>query len=83
MTSRPPSTRGAFAALEAVTRTDPSDAGCEAAFALVHRYAEILTAGGDPDVELPRIGVHLRACPPCAEDLLGLLAALRAEASTW
>ncbi|MEO7844377.1 MAG: hypothetical protein ABIR82_03490 [Nocardioides sp.] len=59
--------------------TDARDPGCDEAFALIHRYVEILHNGGDPDAELPGIGVHLRACPPCGEDLVGLLAALHAE----
>lgn len=77
--SAPPPARPARAALDALLSTDARDPGCDEAFALVHRYVEILDNGRDPDAELPDIGAHLRSCPPCAEDLVGLLAAMRAE----
>ncbi len=65
--------------LQTLLATDPRDAGCAETFALVHRYAEILVAGGDPEATMPGVTAHLTGCPPCAEDFQGLLAALRRE----
>ena len=42
-----------------------------------HVYAELILAGDDPEQHHPGITAHLRACEPCAQDLDGLLAALR------
>jgi hypothetical protein len=58
-------------------RTDPRDVGCERAMEVLHVYAELLEAGEDPDVRFPGVSAHLTACGPCAEDLAGLLAAIR------
>ena len=60
-------------------RTDPRDVGCAETFELIDAYAEIVLAGDDPDAKMPGITLHLAQCGPCAEDYLGLLAALRAE----
>lgn len=49
------------------------DAGCAAGFEVLHRYVESELAGGDPAEELPGLAVHLRRCPACHEDYLGLL----------
>jgi hypothetical protein len=57
--------------------TDPADSGCGAAMDLLNVYAELCVvdpaaAGG----AYPAVAVHLEQCGPCAEDLIGLLAAL-------
>ncbi len=70
----------AWDALESMLATDPRDVGCDETFALIHAYAEIVASGRDPESTMPGITVHLESCGPCAEDYLGLLAALRAEA---
>ena len=47
---------------------------------LLHIYAEIAVA--EPRVaeqRYPDVAAHLRACGPCAEDLEGLLAAIRTD----
>ena len=47
---------------------------------LLHVYAELSAA--DPrgaEHRYPEVAAHLRACGPCAEDLEGLLAAVRAD----
>jgi hypothetical protein len=67
-------------ALDRFLRTDPRDAGCDKAMELLHIYAE--TAAADPrgaEQLYPEVAAHLRACGPCAEDLEGLLAAIRAD----
>ena len=65
--------------LERFLTTDPIDVGCEEAMAVLHVYAEIIQGGQDPEESYPGVGAHLRACGPCAEDLSGLLEALRAQ----
>jgi hypothetical protein len=65
-------------ALDRFLQTDPDDAGCGGAMELLHVYAEI--SHTDPDAarqRYPRVAAHVRACGPCAEDLEGLLAAIR------
>jgi hypothetical protein len=47
---------------------------------LLHVYAEL--AAADPRAaagRYPEVAAHLSACGPCAEDLAGLLAAIRAD----
>ena len=64
--------------LERFLRTDPKDVGCDEAMAILHVYADMMADGEDPEVLYPGVGAHLRACGPCAEDLHGLLEAIRA-----
>jgi hypothetical protein len=45
--------------------------------AVLHIYADIMARDEDPDVLYPGVSAHLRACGPCAEDLHGLLEAIR------
>lgn len=59
-------------------RTDPRDVGCEEAWALVHVYAELVLAGGDPEERFPGVTAHLASCGPCEDDFQGLLSVLRA-----
>ena len=66
--------------LDRFLRTDPRDAGCGQAMKLLHVYAEL--AASDPrgaERRYPEVAAHLRACGPCAEDLEGLLAAIRPD----
>jgi hypothetical protein len=65
-------------ALDRFLQTDPDDAGCGGAMDLLHVYAEIALC--DPDAarqRYPEVAAHVRACGPCAEDLEGLVAAIR------
>ena len=67
-------------ALDRFLQTDPADAGCDKAMQLLHLYAEIVVT--DPSAaeqRYPEIAAHLRACGPCAEDLEGLLEAIRTD----
>lgn len=69
-----------WADLDRFLRTDPRDPGCAEAMKLLHVYAEL--AASDPrgaQRRYPGVDAHLRACGPCAEDLEGLLAAIRAD----
>jgi hypothetical protein len=69
-------------ALDRFLQTDPRDAGCAKAMELLHVYAEL--AAADPreaELRYPGVAAHLRACGPCAEDLAGLLAAIKVDLS--
>jgi hypothetical protein len=66
-------------ALEQFLETNQIDSGCARALELLDVYADRILAGEDPASAFPDIAVHLAACGPCAEDLEGLLAAMRAS----
>jgi hypothetical protein len=61
--------------LERFLRTDARDAGCAETRRLLHVYVDALLAGDRPDASHPGVAVHLRDCPPCADERDGLLAA--------
>ena len=63
--------------LERFLATDPRDVGCDEAMAVMHLYAELLAAGVDAAEQYPGVAAHLAACDACAEDVDGLLAAVR------
>jgi hypothetical protein len=66
--------------LDRFLRTDPQDAGCAKAMELLHVYAELAAADpGGAANRYPEVAAHLRSCGPCAEDLEGLLAAIKAD----
>ena len=56
---------------------DPIDAGCAAGFEILHRYVDEEAAGGEPERFHPGLAAHLRACPACRADYLGLIEAAR------
>jgi hypothetical protein len=62
--------------LERFLRTNPDDAGCDETRRLMHVYAEAILAGEDPELQHPGIAAHLRDCPPCGDELEGLIAAV-------
>lgn len=67
-------------ALDRFLQTDPRDAGCGKAMELLHVYAELaVTDPRGAEHRYPDVAAHLRACGPCAQDLEGLLAAIRAD----
>ena len=69
-----------WAALDRFLRTDPRDTGCDGARELLHVYAELaITDPRGAGQRYPGVAAHLRACGPCADDLEGLLAAMRAD----
>lgn len=57
--------------------TDPRDVGCDEAMAVMHVYADLLADGAEAEERYPGMAAHLAACGPCAEDVRGLLAAVR------
>lgn len=69
-----------WSAFKRFLRTDPSDAGCGGAMAVMDVYAELAVADR-PAAErrFPGVAAHLRACDPCAEDLEGLMTVIRAN----
>ena len=69
-----------WAELDRFLQTDPRDAGCATAMELLHVYAELAAADHTAaERRYPEVAAHLRSCGPCAEDLEGLLAAIRAD----
>lgn len=65
--------------LDRLLAVDPADGGCGLAMELLHVYAELLESGGDVAARYPEVAAHVAACGPCADDLDGLLAALRSD----
>lgn len=65
--------------LERFLRTDPRDAGCDEALAVLHIYVDLMMTGADEAERYPGVAAHLLACGPCAEDFTGLLAAVAGE----
>jgi hypothetical protein len=63
-------------ALEKFLRTDPRDAGCDQAMAVLHIYVDLTAATGDAASRYPGVAAHLLACGPCREDFAGLLLAV-------
>jgi hypothetical protein len=63
--------------LESFLGPDPIDVGCGETLQMLDAYVEILLAGGDAEGRFPGIAAHLRDCPPCRQDLEGLLIAAR------
>lgn len=68
-----------WSALDRFLHTDPQDTGCAETMDLLHAYAELVAADQNAAVWYPQVAAHVRACGPCAEDLEGLLAAIRAD----
>jgi hypothetical protein len=58
--------------LERFLRTDPRDAGCDEAMAVLHIYVDLVATGE----HYPGVAAHLLACGPCGEDFAGLLLAV-------
>jgi len=65
--------------LERFLHTDPRDAGCEEAMAVLHIYVDLIAAGEDAAGRYPGVAAHLLACGPCDEDFNGLLLAVASE----
>ena len=63
--------------LERFLRTDPNDPGCDETRRWMHVYVEELLQGGRPELRYPGVAAHLDDCHPCADELDGLLAAVR------
>lgn len=59
--------------LDRFLRTHPDDAGCDETRRCLHVYAEAILAG---TASHPGIAAHLDDCPPCADELDGLLVAV-------
>jgi len=65
--------------LDRFLRTDPRDVGCDEAMAVLHIYADLAATGENPAERYPGVAAHLAACGPCAEDFIGLLAAVASD----
>jgi hypothetical protein len=62
--------------LERFLRTDPRDAGCDEAMAVLHVYVDLVAADEDAAGRYPGVAAHLLACGPCGEDFTGLVLAV-------
>jgi hypothetical protein len=62
--------------LERFLRTDPCDAGCDEAMAVLHIYVDLVAASENAAGRYPGVAAHLLACGPCGEDVAGLLLAV-------
>jgi hypothetical protein len=70
-----------WAELDRFLHTDPLDVGCGEVVRLLHVYADLVVADRSiAERRYPGVAAHLQACGPCAEDLAGLLDAIR---GTW
>ena len=65
--------------LDSFLGPEPIDSGCAETLRLLDVYVDLLVAGHDPEARFPGLAAHLRNCPPCHEDLRGLLAAVAAD----
>ena len=54
-----------------------ADFGCAAGFAVLDQYVETELAGGNAAADFPGLALHLRSCPACREDYIGLLEAAK------
>jgi hypothetical protein len=61
--------------LDDLLRAEDGDAGCTPGEDILDQYVEIELGGGDPAATFPGTAIHLRACPGCRADYLGLRAA--------
>lgn len=67
--------------LDQFLRTDPRDVGCDQAMEMLHVYVDLIARDVAAAQRYPGIAAHLRACGPCSEDFLGLLAAVTGAAN--
>ncbi len=66
-------------ALVKLLGTGGQDPGCEGAFALLDEAVEADIQGRDVEALFPGVVEHLRSCPACGEDYLGLLTIARED----
>ena len=57
---------------------DPADVGCDHVIEVMDLFVELVLKGEDPEGQLPGVSAHLLGCPPCGQDVEGLLAAIGA-----
>lgn len=62
-------------ALHRLLATDPRDVGCDATFAVIDVFAEMVLDRADAAGRYPEVAVHLSCCSSCSQDLQGILAA--------
>jgi hypothetical protein len=61
-----------------IDQTREVEVDCDAVYALLDQYAEMVARGEDPTSLMPLVQQHLELCPDCREELEGLLQILRA-----
>jgi hypothetical protein len=62
-----------------VQATTEDEIGCDEAYELLDRYAEMKERGEDPAVLIPLVHRHIQTCRDCREELEALLRALAAD----
>jgi hypothetical protein len=67
-----------FSRLDDLLRAEDGDAGCTPGEDILDQYVELELAGADPAATFPGTAIHLRSCPGCRADYLGLRAAAEA-----
>jgi hypothetical protein len=71
---------GALADVAGMVReTTEDEIGCDEAYELLDRYAEMKERGEDPAILLPLVHRHIQRCRDCREELEALLRALSAD----
>ncbi len=58
--------------IEALLPDSTVDSGCAAGFEVLHSFVEAELSGADAAASQPGLAAHLRSCPACREDYLGL-----------
>ncbi len=58
--------------IEALLSESTVDSGCAAGFDVLHSFVEEELTGKDPTGSQPGLAAHLRSCPACRQDYLGL-----------
>ena len=64
-----------ISSLDRLLSPDPLDVGCGETIELLDVYVDLHLADRRAHLRYPGVAVHLRDCPPCAQDFDGLLAA--------
>jgi hypothetical protein len=67
-----------FPRLDELLRAEDGDAGCTPGEDILDQYVELELDGADPAASFPGTAIHLRSCPGCRADYLGLRAAAEA-----
>ena len=61
-----------FPRLDDLLRAEDGDAGCIPGEDILDQYVELELSGEDPAAAFPGTAIHLRSCPGCRADYLGL-----------
>jgi hypothetical protein len=72
-----------FAAfMKVIFITSNDEIACDDCYNAIDRYVDMLRAGEDPEVVLPKVKAHLGICRGCDEEFRALIAILEAHADS-